>query len=59
MTVQWLGHAGFRITHEGYSIVIDPYNSDYINGYPKLCVKADRKRPALCRSLLSRRHAHE
>ena len=42
MTVQWLGHAGFRITHEGYSIVIDPYNSDYINGYPKLCVKADR-----------------
>ena len=42
MTIQWLGHAGFRITHQGYSIVIDPYNSDYINGYPKLCVKADR-----------------
>ena len=42
MTIQWLGHAGFRITHQGYSVVIDPYNSDYINGYPKLCVKADR-----------------
>ena len=42
MTVQWLGHACFRITHKGYSIVIDPYNSDYINGYPKLRVKADQ-----------------
>lgn len=42
MTIQWLGHASFRITHEDYSIVIDPYNSDYINGYPKLCVRADQ-----------------
>ena len=42
MTIQWLGHAAFRITHKGYSIVIDPYNSDYINGYPKLSVKADQ-----------------
>lgn len=42
MTIQWLGHASFRITHQGYSIVIDPYNSDYINGYPKLRVRADR-----------------
>ena len=42
MTVQWLGHACFRITHKDYSIVIDPYNSDYINGYPKLRVKADQ-----------------
>ena len=42
MTVQWLGHACFRITHKGFSIIIDPYNSDYINGYPKLCAKADQ-----------------
>ena len=42
MTIQWLGHACFRITHKNYSIVIDPYNSDYINGYPKLCVQADQ-----------------
>ena len=42
MTVQWLGHASFRITYKGYRIVIDPYNSDYINGYPKLAVKADQ-----------------
>ena len=42
LTIQWLGHACFRITHRGYSIVVDPYNSDYINGYPKLSVKADQ-----------------
>ena len=42
LTIQWLGHACFRISHSGYSIVVDPYNSDYINGYPKLSVKADQ-----------------
>ena len=42
MTIQWLGHACFRITHQGYSIIIDPYNSDYINGYPKLFARADQ-----------------
>ena len=42
MTVQWLGHACFRFTHKGYSIIIDPYNSDYINGYPRLSAKADQ-----------------
>ena len=42
MTIQWLGHACFRISHKDYHIVIDPYNSDYINGYPKLSVKADK-----------------
>ena len=42
MTIQWLGHACFRITHQGYSIIVDPYNSDYINGYPKLFARADQ-----------------
>ena len=42
MEIQWLGHACFKITHNGFSVVIDPYNSDYINGYPKLRVKADK-----------------
>ena len=41
MEIQWLGHACFAIRHEGYTIVIDPYNSDYTNGYPKLRLKAD------------------
>ena len=42
MQIQWLGHACFAITHEGYTIVIDPYNSDYTNGYPKLRLRADK-----------------
>ena len=42
MTIQWLGHACFAITHKGYTVIIDPYNSDYTAGYPKLRVKADK-----------------
>ena len=42
MEVKWLGHACFAITHKGYTVVIDPYNSDYTAGYPKLRVKADK-----------------
>ena len=44
VTIQWLGHACFAIRKDGYTVVIDPYNSDYINGYPKLRVKADKLR---------------
>ena len=43
MEIQWLGHACFRITHGGYALLIDPYNADYVTGYPKLSgVKADK-----------------
>ena len=42
MEIQWLGHACFKITHKGYSVVIDPYDSDYTTGYPKLKVRADK-----------------
>ena len=42
LTIQWLGHACFAIRKDDYTLVIDPYNSDYINGYPKLHVKADK-----------------
>ena len=42
MKIQWLGHACFKITENGYSIVIDPYNSDYTEGYPKLDITADK-----------------
>ena len=43
MLIQWLGHACFRISHDGWAIVIDPYNSDYVTGYPKLQgVRADQ-----------------
>lgn len=41
MEIKWLGHACFAISHKGYTVLIDPYNSDYTNGYPKLRVKAD------------------
>lgn len=40
MTIQWLGHACFKISHDGYSVVIDPY--DLVNAhYPPLSVGAD------------------
>ncbi len=42
LTIQWLGHACFAIRRDDYTLIIDPYNSDYINGYPKLHVKADK-----------------
>ena len=43
MEIRWLGHACFTITHNGYTLAIDPYNSDYVTGYPKLRgVKADK-----------------
>ena len=42
MEIQWLGHACFKISPKGYSVVIDPYDSDYTAGYPKLRVKADK-----------------
>ena len=43
MEIRWLGHACFTITQNGYTLVIDPYNSDYVVGYPKLKgLKADK-----------------
>lgn len=42
MELKWLGHACFAVTHDGYTVVIDPYNSDYTVGYPKLRVRADK-----------------
>ncbi len=41
MEITWLGHACFKISHEGYTLVIDPYNIQGINGYPELHVDAD------------------
>ena len=43
MEIRWLGHACFTITHKGYTLAVDPYNSDYVTGYPKLRgLKADK-----------------
>lgn len=40
MEIRWLGHSCFKITHEGYSVVIDPYDLTNAN-YPPLSLTAD------------------
>ena len=40
MKIQWLGHSCFKISHEGYSVVIDPYDLTNAN-YPPLHTEAD------------------
>lgn len=40
MEIKWLGHACYKITHKGYSVVIDPYDCLDI-GYKRLHVEAD------------------
>lgn len=41
MTIQWLGHACFRITAENFAIVIDPYEDGYVPGLVPLDVSAN------------------
>lgn len=41
MTIQWLGRACFKIVHDGYTVVIDPYTAS-LTGYPPLSVAADK-----------------
>ena len=41
MTVTWLGRACFKIVHDGYTVVIDPYSAAS-TGYPELHVTADK-----------------
>lgn len=40
MKIQWLGHSCFKISHEGYSVVLDPYDLTNAN-YPPLHTEAD------------------
>lgn len=40
MEISWLGHSCFKISHDGYSVVIDPYDLTNAN-YPVLSVSAD------------------
>ncbi len=42
MEIKWLGHSCFKITHEGYSIVLDPYYPDMIPGLGALDLKANQ-----------------
>ena len=41
MTIQWLGQACFKITYDGYSIVIDPYHEE-MSGFSPMKTSADK-----------------
>jgi len=41
MKITWLGHSCFRISHNGFSIVIDPYKPGTVPGLGKLDVQAN------------------
>ena len=38
MTITWLGHSCFRIEHDGYQIITDPFTG--VAGYPDTCTEA-------------------
>jgi len=40
--IQWLGHACFKLTGNGYSIVIDPYADGHVPGYDILRTAANQ-----------------
>lgn len=42
MQIQWLGHSCFRISQDGYAIVIDPYADGYVPGLRPLRLHAQQ-----------------
>lgn len=40
--IQWLGHACFKLTGNGYSIVIDPYADGYVPGFGTMRTSANQ-----------------
>ncbi len=41
MEICWLGHACFKISHKGYSVVLDPYHTRELSSYSRLSLEAD------------------
>jgi L-ascorbate metabolism protein UlaG (beta-lactamase superfamily) len=41
MIITWLGHACFKIESSGFSIIIDPYQDNYVPGYAPIREKAN------------------
>jgi len=41
MEIRWLGHSCFKVTHAGYSVVLDPYKPDMVPGLRELHVSAN------------------
>ena len=39
--IEWFGHSCFRISYDGFSAVIDPYEDGYIPGLKPLRLSAD------------------
>jgi len=39
--IEWFGHSCFRLTANGYSVVVDPYADDSVPGLPPLRIPAD------------------
>lgn len=42
VVIKWLGHACFKVTGDGYSIVLDPYEDNYVPGFGVLRVTANQ-----------------
>jgi L-ascorbate metabolism protein UlaG (beta-lactamase superfamily) len=41
MKVQWLGHSCFKVTHDGYSVVFDPFQPGSVPGLREIRETAD------------------
>lgn len=41
MRIEWLGHACFKITEQGFSVIIDPYKPNMVPGLPTFSTTAD------------------
>jgi len=41
MLIEWYGHSCFKITSQGYSLVLDPYRPDMITGLGQYSLEAD------------------
>ena len=41
ITIQWLGHACFKISAGDYSVVLDPYEDDRVPGYGRVRTEAN------------------
>ena len=42
MKITYLGHSCFKITSEGYAIILDPYQDKSVPGYRPLREQADQ-----------------
>ena len=41
LTLRWHGHACFTLTCQDFTVVFDPYEDNYVPGFPPLHLSAD------------------